>query len=373
MTKRRGFTLIELLVVIAIIGILAAMVFPVFARARESARKAVCLSNVKNIALAINMYLSDNNDTFPPVETRQEAGDFFETMPGGGDRCDSYAAGVPAGSLGLQAATYVNPYLRFPVILDEYVKNRDVWRCPSAKYETGARFIIGIPDWLGELRATTGQWGQPTPYQPCEIPQPYPSGWGGDVTDTIVQQKLASAGSYNANSSAGKGSKGAFLMSVAALNHWAQKLAAVEDAASYVVVADYGVNEPSSLALLAYPELCCAECNGFNGWGAGHETVSWCDTGGDSACQTGADACWDAHAHLDFYTDPKARDSRTRHLGGSNIGFADGHAAWFKAQSVFSAYDDGKLSGVGDWCGESSAANYARDCGAVTPDLYFLH
>jgi len=62
MRRRKGFTLIELLVVIAIIGILAAMVFPVFARARESARKAVCLSNVKNIALAIQMYLADNND-----------------------------------------------------------------------------------------------------------------------------------------------------------------------------------------------------------------------------------------------------------------------------------------------------------------------
>ena len=65
--RRRGFTLIELLVVIASIGILAAMVFPVFARARESARKAVCLSNVKNIALAFQMYLADNNDTFPPL------------------------------------------------------------------------------------------------------------------------------------------------------------------------------------------------------------------------------------------------------------------------------------------------------------------
>ena len=60
--RRRGFTLIELLVVIAIIGILAAMVFPVFARARESARKAVCLSNVKNIALAIQMYLEGIRD-----------------------------------------------------------------------------------------------------------------------------------------------------------------------------------------------------------------------------------------------------------------------------------------------------------------------
>ena len=51
MSKRHGFTLIELLVVIAIIAILAAMLFPVFARARESARKIQCLSNVKNIGL----------------------------------------------------------------------------------------------------------------------------------------------------------------------------------------------------------------------------------------------------------------------------------------------------------------------------------
>ena len=82
--RRRGFTLIELLVVIAIIGILAAMVFPVFARARESARKAVCLSNVKNIALAIQMYLADNNDTLPPREHRQEVIDYISAEPGGG-------------------------------------------------------------------------------------------------------------------------------------------------------------------------------------------------------------------------------------------------------------------------------------------------
>ena len=74
---RRGFTLIELLVVIALIGILAAMVFPVFARARESARRAVCLSNVKNIALAIQMYLSDYG-ALPPNEHRPEVISYFE-------------------------------------------------------------------------------------------------------------------------------------------------------------------------------------------------------------------------------------------------------------------------------------------------------
>src|SRR3712207_4868512 len=57
--ERRGFTLIELLVVIAIIAILAAVLFPVFAQAREKARQAACLSNVKQIALGISMYRQD--------------------------------------------------------------------------------------------------------------------------------------------------------------------------------------------------------------------------------------------------------------------------------------------------------------------------
>jgi prepilin-type N-terminal cleavage/methylation domain-containing protein/prepilin-type processing-associated H-X9-DG protein len=62
---RRGFTLIELLVVIAIIAILAAILFPVFAQAREKARQAVCLSNEKQIGTAIMMYVQDYGETYP--------------------------------------------------------------------------------------------------------------------------------------------------------------------------------------------------------------------------------------------------------------------------------------------------------------------
>jgi len=63
--KRMGFTLIELLVVIAIIAILAAILFPVFARAREKARQTSCLSNTKQIALAVDMYATDYDGCFP--------------------------------------------------------------------------------------------------------------------------------------------------------------------------------------------------------------------------------------------------------------------------------------------------------------------
>ncbi len=67
---RRGFTLIELLVVIAIIAILAAILFPVFARAREKAREASCLSNSKQIGLAWAMYVQDYNENVPPYAIR---------------------------------------------------------------------------------------------------------------------------------------------------------------------------------------------------------------------------------------------------------------------------------------------------------------
>src|SRR6187397_3031803 len=61
----KGFTLIELLVVIAIIAILAAILFPVFARARENARRASCQSNLKQICLGVKQYIQDYDEKYP--------------------------------------------------------------------------------------------------------------------------------------------------------------------------------------------------------------------------------------------------------------------------------------------------------------------
>jgi prepilin-type N-terminal cleavage/methylation domain-containing protein len=70
--RRSAFTLIELLVVIAIIAILAAILFPVFAQAREKARQAACLSNLKQIGTGVMMYVQDYDETFPQSSVQQQ-------------------------------------------------------------------------------------------------------------------------------------------------------------------------------------------------------------------------------------------------------------------------------------------------------------
>ncbi|MBI2298288.1 MAG: prepilin-type N-terminal cleavage/methylation domain-containing protein, partial [Armatimonadetes bacterium] len=106
--RQRGFTLIELLVVIAIIAILAAILFPVFAKAREKARQSSCLSNTRQINLAWIEYLQDYDERFAPHVTERTA-----------------PAGTP------DTAADRGPYSYKQKLLP-YTKNDQLYKCPSA-------------------------------------------------------------------------------------------------------------------------------------------------------------------------------------------------------------------------------------------------
>ena len=134
---RRAFTLIELLVVIAIIAILAAILFPVFARAREAARATACKSNLKQIGLALNMYASDYDE-------------------------------IVARSFQYYRITDL---VWWPDLVRPYIKNEQIFQCPSvpsrrtnrhpcsrwrrlpSRIPTDVCFDYTIPDWLANFRA----------------------------------------------------------------------------------------------------------------------------------------------------------------------------------------------------------------------------
>lgn len=111
---RRAFTLIELLVVIAIIAILAAILFPVFARAKESAKRAACLSNLRQIGTGFAMYLADSDDRLP------DRRDLKSELPGGWKPWTSWPTSDPRAGW----AT---------IVLDPYTKSDAIWTCESIR------------------------------------------------------------------------------------------------------------------------------------------------------------------------------------------------------------------------------------------------
>jgi len=139
---RRGFTLIELLVVIAIIAILAAILFPVFAQAREKARQTTCLSNLKQVGTGMLMYTQDYDETFP-----------YNRFIGSG------------------GATWFNwKYAILP-----YIKNQQIYECPNARPQYS--YMIGDSrPWRGSPMDETwahchpsSPWVKSDPY--CDIPR----------------------------------------------------------------------------------------------------------------------------------------------------------------------------------------------------------
>jgi prepilin-type N-terminal cleavage/methylation domain-containing protein/prepilin-type processing-associated H-X9-DG protein len=117
--RTRAFTLIELLVVIAIIAILAAILFPVFASARESARKASCQSNLKQLGSAVMMYVQDYDERYPQVGAGNVNGNGITTQ-NPWPNCYGWPCIQPSGETTWGAR------------IQPYIKNYGVFQCPSS-------------------------------------------------------------------------------------------------------------------------------------------------------------------------------------------------------------------------------------------------
>ncbi len=126
MSKKAGFTLIELLVVIAIIAILAAILFPVFAQAREKARASSCLSNYKQIALAILQYAQDNDEKFPQGSPQGGPG-----QPWRGANAPVFIT-TPPDARGSAPYAHIR-YLTWTMGCFPYMKNWGIVACPSSQ------------------------------------------------------------------------------------------------------------------------------------------------------------------------------------------------------------------------------------------------
>jgi prepilin-type N-terminal cleavage/methylation domain-containing protein/prepilin-type processing-associated H-X9-DG protein len=129
---RKGFTLIELLVVIAIIAILAAILFPVFAKAREKARQASCLSNMKQLSLGMLQYVQDYDERFMIY-----ASGYVST---------TYGVNPPVpGELDFKWIPGYGYYSSWSDKIYPYVKNVQVYRCPSTSTAVSMGVDYGLP------------------------------------------------------------------------------------------------------------------------------------------------------------------------------------------------------------------------------------
>jgi prepilin-type processing-associated H-X9-DG protein len=272
----------------------------------------VCLSNVKNIALAIQMYLADNNDTLPPMETNPEVIDWWAAN----------AAYWPDEGTCYESPTFANPYLRWPVVLDEYVKNRSVWVCPSARFEINIGNINPLPNWFNAVLATGTQifgegWGIECPLNNGW----WPRGWGGAITDSFEQGSASgdprtfhmSLGCNAGPLPTGEGGNDLWIQ-------WGARITKIGDPASFIICGDSGSRaalDALNLGLAAYPELCHVNCADVDG------------------CKFGQGECC---AKANMLANPDLIKPYARHFGGNNFGFLDGHAAWWASQRLIGEF-----------------------------------
>jgi len=287
--KTSGFTLIELLVVIAIIAILAAILFPVFSRARANARRSSGLSNLKQIGLAFAQYLQDYDERFPPHVTERQAAQFFGVAA-------SNQAGVAPFSIKFK--------------LQPYTKNEQLFKDPSA------------PRWEEAVNAS----GTPVPYPGTG--NWYPTDYGFHSSESSIRALSIAAGNTPGAASAQE----TFYVNNPTFG-FNERLTSsgVAKSAEFIIAADAArpgaPKDPSRGGL--YPQY---------GGPTGYLFTTRQEEGTFPFGSSGTPGGGGAQDAVP-YTNSQAAIT-PRHFGGANILFFDGHAKWMKLESTWKSFTD---------------------------------
>lgn len=162
---KRGFTLIELLVVVAIIALLAAILFPTFAQAREKARQASCQSNLRQIGLAMAMYTADYDDCLPDRRDMKVELGFRPWAP-------AWPASDPRSGWAV-------------LVLQPYVRNTDVHSCPSVRGAFSNVIAVEQSTPLGVSRYWMWRFDRPSD------PVPLDNFWGKSEGQVVADLQMA--------------------------------------------------------------------------------------------------------------------------------------------------------------------------------------
>jgi prepilin-type N-terminal cleavage/methylation domain-containing protein/prepilin-type processing-associated H-X9-DG protein len=191
-SRRRGFTLIELLVVIAIIAILAAILFPVFAQAREQARLSVCTSNFKQYSNAFLMYIQDYDETLPMWSTN-----------------DKFRPGE------LNFTTW-------DLLLQTYIKNFGVARCPSDPSPAHFFFKDGTQIWRSYTAPRNILWNPGEKSNPRDGEYPMKLATAQYPADTLLMFEKNQGAEVNGWPPPGKPNPGGSWSNADAFENWQQ-------------------------------------------------------------------------------------------------------------------------------------------------------
>ncbi|HVL38477.1 MAG TPA: prepilin-type N-terminal cleavage/methylation domain-containing protein [Fimbriimonadaceae bacterium] len=163
---KRAFTLIELLVVIAIIAILAALLFPVFAQAKEAAKKATCTSNMRQTGTALMIYLSDWDDRMPD---RRDLKTSLGYRP--------WTGWPPSDPRGGWAA----------LVLDPYIRNRELMTCPSVAGSALGNRVEVRQEWASGAVSNYWLWR----FDRVDDPVPLDNFWGKSPDQAVDDLRAA--------------------------------------------------------------------------------------------------------------------------------------------------------------------------------------